>query len=174
MPPAREQGRGGARVQLLKHVRKTGKANTMADLSRRSPLSVRCQRIVCWHQAHTILKYLWRAMDWRDRAINALAEAMSARESWINWRLRWMSTCLTVGAAEGDMSSGPLGGVLVFPRRSPLSSDTGNPLVRIPYCHHDYQVSQPNFVSHVRCYVRYSFLERFRTNLAGVCRTRHP
>ncbi len=32
MPPAREQGRGGARVQLLKHVRKTGKANTVADL----------------------------------------------------------------------------------------------------------------------------------------------
>jgi len=54
--------------------------------------SVRCQRIVCWHQAHTILKYLWRAMDWRDCAINSLAVAMSTRESWTNWRLRWMST----------------------------------------------------------------------------------
>ena len=38
MPPAREQGRGGARGQFQKHGRKTVKANTMADLSRRSPL----------------------------------------------------------------------------------------------------------------------------------------
>src|SRR5260370_42350488 len=38
MPPAREQGRGGARGQFPKHGRKTVKANTMADLSRRSPL----------------------------------------------------------------------------------------------------------------------------------------
>ena len=38
MPPAREQGRGVARGQFPKHGRKTVKANTMADLSRRSPL----------------------------------------------------------------------------------------------------------------------------------------
>src|SRR5262245_26410976 len=33
---------------------------------------------------------------------------MSARESLINWRLRWTSTRLTMSAGEGDMPSGPL------------------------------------------------------------------
>jgi len=50
---------------------------------------------------------LWRARDWRDCAINAWAETRRARESRINWRLRWTSTRLTVSAGRGGMPSGP-------------------------------------------------------------------
>ena len=47
-------------------------------------------------------------MAWRDCTINALAEAMSARESLIHWRLRRGSTRLPVRAGVGGMPSGPL------------------------------------------------------------------
>jgi hypothetical protein len=46
-------------------------------------------------------------MAWRDCAMSALAEAMSARESLTNWRLRWGSTRLTVRAGGGGMPSDP-------------------------------------------------------------------
>jgi hypothetical protein len=49
-----------------------------------------------------------------DRRINSLAEAMSAWESLINWRLRSISTRLIVHTAGGAMSSGPLWGGLSF------------------------------------------------------------
>jgi hypothetical protein len=39
-------------------------------------------------------------MDWRACAMKAWAEAMRARESLINWRLRWNSTRLTVHYAQ--------------------------------------------------------------------------
>src|SRR4029450_10586871 len=46
-------------------------------------------------------------MDWRDCAINALAAAMSTRESLINTRLRWCAPRLTMSAVGEVMPSDP-------------------------------------------------------------------
>jgi hypothetical protein len=61
--------------------------------------SVWCQRIRCWHQAHTMRTSFWWARDWRDGAINAFAEVMRARKPRLHWRPRWTSLRLTVSTA---------------------------------------------------------------------------
>src|SRR5215831_10961313 len=49
---------------------------------------------------------------------------MRARESLINWRLRWTSTRLTVSAGEGDMPSGPLEEAWLYQRLRRTCSGT--------------------------------------------------
>src|SRR5215813_980543 len=80
-------------------------------------------------------------MDWRERASRPCAEAMRARESRINWRLRWTSTRLTVNAGAGDMPSGPLEEDWLYPRlrhtcsitvRSPGASTPGGEQLELP------------------------------------------